>query len=104
MNAQLTIRLPDTLEKDIAMLARKLRLKRSDIVRIALERFVQQAAGENENSPYDRVKGGFLDRYDRVWCKGTASHRDPAGFEWDVQFRDGTHINVLTDGRIRPGR
>ena len=57
MNAQLTVRVPDTLEKDVAMLAKKLRLKRSDIVRIALERFVQQTAGEEEMSPYDRVKG-----------------------------------------------
>ena len=57
MNAQLTVRLPDTLEKDVAMLARKFRLKRSDIVRIAIERFVQQNAGEEEMSPYDRVKG-----------------------------------------------
>jgi hypothetical protein len=57
MNTQLTVRLPDTLEKDIAMLARKLRLKRSDIVRIAQERFVQQTAGVEENSPYDRVRG-----------------------------------------------
>ena len=57
MNTQLTVRLPDTLEKDIAMLARKLRIKRSDIVRIALEKFVRQAAGEEEDSPYDRVKG-----------------------------------------------
>jgi hypothetical protein len=57
MNAQLTVRLPDNLEKDIAMLARKLRLKRSDIARIALERFVQQTTGEEEMRPYDRVKG-----------------------------------------------
>ena len=56
MNTQLTVRLPDDLEKDIAMLANKLRLKRADIVRMALERFVQQTAGEEESNPYDRVK------------------------------------------------
>ena len=57
MNTQLTVRLPDNLEKDIAIIARKLGLKRSDIVRIALERFVQQTEGEEESSAYERVKG-----------------------------------------------
>lgn len=56
MNSQLTVRLPDDLEKEISMLARKLRLKRSDIVRMALESFVKQAEGEEVSSPYDKVK------------------------------------------------
>ena len=56
MNSQLTVRLPDDLEKDISALAEKLHLKRSDIVRMALEKFVMQAEGEEESSPYDRVK------------------------------------------------
>ncbi len=56
MNSQLTVRLPDNLEKEISMIARKLQLKRADIVRMALERFVKQAEVEEENSPYDRVK------------------------------------------------
>ena len=56
MNSQLTVRLPDALEKDISTLARKLRLKRADIVRMALERFVKEAEVEEESSPYDRVK------------------------------------------------
>lgn len=56
MNSQLTVRLPEDLERDISMLAKKLRLKRADIVRMALERFVKQAGKEEESSPYDRVK------------------------------------------------
>lgn len=56
MNSQLTVRLPDNLERDISVLAKKLRLKRSDIVRMALESFVKQAEGEEESSPYDRVR------------------------------------------------
>ena len=56
MNSQMTVRLPDALEKDIATLARKLRLKRADIVRMALERFVKEAEVEEESSPYDSVK------------------------------------------------
>jgi len=56
MNSQLTVRLPDDLEKDISALAKKLRLKRADIVRMALESFVKQAEEEDGSSPYDRVK------------------------------------------------
>ena len=56
MNSQLTVRLPDDLEKGISMLAKKLHLKRADIVRMALEKFVKQAEGEEESSPYDMVK------------------------------------------------
>jgi hypothetical protein len=56
MNSQLTVRLPDNLEKDISTLAKKLHLKRADIVRMALEKFVKQDGGEEESSPYDRVK------------------------------------------------
>lgn len=56
MNSQLTVRLPDTLEKNISSLAKKLHLKRADIVRMALENFVKQAEGDEESSPYDRVK------------------------------------------------
>jgi metal-responsive CopG/Arc/MetJ family transcriptional regulator len=56
MNSQLTVRLPDDLEKNISALAKKLRLKRADIVRMALESFVKQAEGEAGSSPYDRVK------------------------------------------------
>jgi len=56
MNSQLTVRLPDNLDKNISSLAKKLHLKRADIVRMALERFVKQTEGEEESSPYDRVK------------------------------------------------
>ncbi|MBS4033346.1 MAG: hypothetical protein KGZ85_02670 [Ignavibacterium sp.] len=56
MNSQLTVRLPDNLEKDISMLAKKLHLRRADVVRMALEIFVKETAGSNESSPYDRVK------------------------------------------------
>jgi predicted transcriptional regulator len=41
MDAQLTVRLPEVLSKKISRLAKKLKLKRSDIVRLALERFAE---------------------------------------------------------------
>ena len=56
MNSQLTVRLPDSLEKDILLLAKKLHLKRADIVRMALESFVKQALEKEESSPYEKVK------------------------------------------------
>jgi metal-responsive CopG/Arc/MetJ family transcriptional regulator len=56
VNSQLTVRLPDNLDKNISTLAKKLHLKRADIVRMALESFIKQAEWQEESSPYDRVK------------------------------------------------
>ena len=56
MGAQITVRLPDDLGKDISGIARRMHLKRSDIVRMALERFVREVEGEGEGTPYERVK------------------------------------------------
>jgi predicted DNA-binding protein len=75
MNSQLTVRLPNDLEKDISMLAKKLHLKRADIVRMALERFVKQAEGEEDSSPYNRVKN-LLGRFSSGVSDLGESHRD----------------------------
>lgn len=56
MQSQLTVRLSEDLDKGISNLARKLHLKRSDIVRIALERFLGESQGEEESKPYEKVK------------------------------------------------
>ncbi len=55
MKSQLTLRLPDDLDEDLSMLTKRLRLKRSDIVRMALEKFVDEFRGEEKTTPYDRV-------------------------------------------------
>jgi predicted transcriptional regulator len=65
MDAQLTVRLPEALRRKISRLAKKLRLKRSDIVRLAIERFAEtggslaEAQGEYQtdakNRPLDEV-------------------------------------------------
>jgi len=55
MSSQLTIRLPDDLEDDLSTLSKKLRLKRSDIVRMALEKFIGEFKTKEETKPYDRV-------------------------------------------------
>jgi metal-responsive CopG/Arc/MetJ family transcriptional regulator len=56
MEFQLTVRLSDDLNKGISTLAKRLRLKRSDIVRMAVERFLVELRGEDEGKPYEKVK------------------------------------------------
>ena len=55
MQSQLTIRLPEDLEREIADYARRLHLKRSDIVRMALESFLKESRVSEETSPYEKV-------------------------------------------------
>jgi len=54
MESQFTIRLPADLSRKVKEKAKRLRLKRSDIVRMALTEFLE---GPDEDMPvYDRVK------------------------------------------------
>jgi len=55
MQSQLTVRLPDDLDRKVSAYAKRLRLKRSDIVRMALEKFVEETFISEELSPYKRV-------------------------------------------------
>lgn len=54
MDAQLTVRLSEALNKKINRLAKKLKLKRSDIVRLALQRFAETGGRVSE------VQGEYL--------------------------------------------
>jgi len=54
MPSQLTVRLPDDLERDVSNVARKLRLKRSDIVRMALEKFLQESDNPGTRGPLQK--------------------------------------------------
>ncbi|UCD34858.1 MAG: hypothetical protein JSU90_11300 [Nitrospiraceae bacterium] len=56
MQSQLTVRLSEDLETGITRAARKLRLRRSDIVRMALEKFLIEFENTGHIKPYDRVK------------------------------------------------
>lgn len=56
MQSQLTVRLSDDLDEGLSVLSKKLRLKRSDIIRIALERFLEEFEGKKEEKPYEKVK------------------------------------------------
>jgi len=55
MKSQLTIRVPDDLERDLSALSKRLRLRRSDIVRIALRRFIEAFKTVKEATPHERV-------------------------------------------------
>ena len=56
MPGQLTVRLTSELEEGIEALSRRTRRRRSEIVRLALERYIRKESGEETLSPYDRVK------------------------------------------------
>ena len=62
MQDQLTIRLPADLSRALRRAARRLQRKNSDIVRLALQAFLQ-ADERLESKPADRVRGliGSLD-------------------------------------------
>ena len=55
MQSQLTVRIPDDLEHEVSNYAKKLRLKRSDIVRMALESFFRESSVREETVPYKKV-------------------------------------------------
>ena len=55
MQAQLTIRLHEELDRGISEAAKVMKRKRSDIVRMALERFIEEMS-LSPGRPYDRVK------------------------------------------------
>lgn len=55
MKSQITIRLPDDLEEDLNTMSQRFRLRRSDIIRMALEKFAREFKGGEEGKPYDRV-------------------------------------------------
>ena len=56
MHGQLTIRLTPDLDEGITSLSRRLRRKRSEIVRLALQKFIREEGGADAPAPYERVK------------------------------------------------
>ncbi len=55
MPTQLTVRLGDEIAEGLAAAAERLRVKRSEVVRLALERFVAEEVTEGDRRPFDRV-------------------------------------------------
>lgn len=56
MQGQLTIRLTDELEQRLESTAHRLNRKRSDIVRLALQKFIGEAEAEAGFSPIDNIR------------------------------------------------
>lgn len=52
---QIRINVPEGLNDKINDLTKKLRLKKSEIIRLALEQFLKDHY-DNENQPYEKVK------------------------------------------------
>ena len=54
---QLTLRVPDEQMVRIDQIARKMGLKKSDVTRMAINKFVEDFGGEaSETKPYHRIK------------------------------------------------
>ncbi len=56
MEAQLTVRLPGDLHQRLARAAKRLGLKRSDVARLAIQRYLDEAERGGQPRPYDLVR------------------------------------------------
>jgi Arc/MetJ-type ribon-helix-helix transcriptional regulator len=56
MESQLTVRIPLALAAKLEQVARELHRKRSDLVRMALEQFLDNRGEPLETRPYDKVR------------------------------------------------
>jgi metal-responsive CopG/Arc/MetJ family transcriptional regulator len=56
MQSQLTVRLPEDLDREVTDAARRLQLKRSDIVRLALVQYLREPRAQEDLAPYGKVK------------------------------------------------
>ncbi len=53
---QLTVRMPDEIGQEMDKLSKKMGLKRSDIVRLALKRFLDEETEGDPRTPFQRVR------------------------------------------------
>ncbi|MBI3754294.1 MAG: hypothetical protein HY266_09700 [Deltaproteobacteria bacterium] len=56
MTTQITVRVQEDLNREVYGMAKRLHLKRSDIVRMALEKFVRGDEGVKQGTAYEQVK------------------------------------------------
>lgn len=63
MQSQLSVRVPEDINCEITGYARRFHLKRSCIVRMALEKFLEEIKVDEKVKPYEKVKNllGVLD-------------------------------------------
>jgi hypothetical protein len=53
---QVTIRMPDEYDERIKQLADAMGLKKSDIARLALRKFIDESLGQMQKKPYEKSK------------------------------------------------
>lgn len=53
---QLTVRIPDEYKKKIEILSENMGLKRSDIARLALRKFIDENLSQEPTTPYGKLK------------------------------------------------
>ncbi|MGC8979642.1 MAG: ribbon-helix-helix domain-containing protein [Caldisericum sp.] len=52
----MTVRMPDEYIEKINSLSKKMGLKRSDVVRMALKQFLDENQGEVDQNPFQKIK------------------------------------------------
>jgi filamentous hemagglutinin len=89
----------------------KERLKAAQLPTTGRIRYVPPKGYEASNPIPRGPSNGYIDRFDNEWTRGP-SRTTGQPFEWDVQLsrtgrekigwltRDGSHANVLLDGKI----
>ena len=53
---QITVRMPDEIGEKIEALSKRMGLKRSDVVRLALRQFTEEDASDQKSTPFQRVR------------------------------------------------
>lgn len=53
---QLTIRMPDEYKEKIELLSGHMGVKKSDIARLALRKFIDENLGQDQRTPYQKAK------------------------------------------------
>lgn len=53
---QLTVRMPDEYKDRLSELTKKMGLKRSDIVRMAVKQFVEENLRSDQRTPFEKVR------------------------------------------------
>ncbi len=63
METQLTVRLPGALHERLARIAKRLGRKRSDVARLAVQRYLDEVERATRSRPYEQVQDllGSLD-------------------------------------------
>jgi len=56
MESQITIRLPETLRRRLDRMAKNVGRRRSDLARLAVQRYLDEFEGASAPRPYERVR------------------------------------------------